>query len=67
MIPVVTPAEMAGVDRRAPEPVEVLVERAGYAVAGAARRLLGGAYGRRVKWSPAGVTTVPTAGRRPGF
>lgn len=48
MIPVLTPEEMAGVDRAAPEPVEVLVERAGFAVARAARRLLGGAYGRRV-------------------
>lgn len=48
MIPVLTPSEMAGVDRSAPEPVEVLVERAGHAVAAAARRLLGGSYGRRV-------------------
>lgn len=48
MIPVVTPDEMAAVDRAAPEPVEVLVERAGHAVAGAARRMLGGTYGRRV-------------------
>ncbi|MST32436.1 hypothetical protein GHK86_06840, partial [Acidimicrobiaceae bacterium USS-CC1] len=47
MIPVVTPAEMAEVDRGAPEPVEVLVDRAGAAVARAALRLLGGAYGRR--------------------
>jgi NAD(P)H-hydrate epimerase len=48
MIPVLTPAEMAGVDRQAPEPVEVLIQRAGYAVARAARQMLGGAYGRRV-------------------
>lgn len=48
MIPVLTPSEMAGVDRSAPEPVEVLVERAGHAVAAAARRLLGGTYGKRV-------------------
>ena len=48
MIPVLTPTEMAGVDRSAPEPVEVLVERAGHAVAAAARRLLGGSYGKRV-------------------
>ena len=48
MIPVLTPEEMAGVDRAAPEPVDVLVERAGFAVAHRARRLLGGAYGRRV-------------------
>lgn len=39
---------MAGVDRDAPEPVEVLVGRAGYAVAREARRLLGGCYGRRI-------------------
>ena len=48
MIPVVTPEEMAAVDRAAEEPVEVLVERAGFRVAGAARRMLGGASGRRV-------------------
>ena len=48
MIPVLTPEEMAKVDGSAPEPVEVLAERAGYAVAAAARRLLGGTYGRRV-------------------
>jgi NAD(P)H-hydrate epimerase len=39
---------MAGVDRRATEPVELLVERAGFAVAQAARQMLGAAYGRRV-------------------
>ncbi len=48
MIPVVTPAEMAEVDRAAPEPVGVLVGRAGAAVAAEALRLLGGAYGQRV-------------------
>lgn len=48
MIPVLTPAEMGEVDRSAPEPVEVLVERAGFTVAAAARRLMGGCYGRRV-------------------
>ncbi|HEX6392035.1 MAG TPA: NAD(P)H-hydrate dehydratase [Acidimicrobiales bacterium] len=48
MIPVLTPSEMAGVDRAATEPVDVLVERAGYAVASASRRLLGGTYGKRV-------------------
>lgn len=46
--PVVTVEEMAGIDRDAPEPVEVLVHRAGGAVARAAKRLLGGTYGRRV-------------------
>ncbi len=52
MMPVVTPEEMAGVDRSAPEPVGVLVGRAGAAVARAASRMLvertGGVYGRRV-------------------
>jgi NAD(P)H-hydrate epimerase len=48
MIPVVTPEEMAAIDRAAPEPVDVLIGRAGGAVARAARRMLGGSYGRRV-------------------
>jgi NAD(P)H-hydrate epimerase len=48
MRPVVTPAEMAAIDAAAPEPVEVLIERAGRATARAARRMLGGVYGRRV-------------------
>ncbi|MBW3644874.1 MAG: NAD(P)H-hydrate dehydratase [Actinobacteria bacterium] len=48
VIPVVTPEEMAAVDAAAPEPVEVLVGRAGGVVARAAVQLLGGAYGRRV-------------------
>ncbi len=48
MLPVLTPDEMAAVDGAAPEPVEVLVGRAGAAVAHAALDLLGGAYGRRV-------------------
>jgi NAD(P)H-hydrate epimerase len=48
VIPIVTPSEMADVDRNAPEPVEVLIERAGFAVARSARLLLGGAYGRRI-------------------
>ncbi|MCD9625506.1 NAD(P)H-hydrate dehydratase [Rhabdothermincola sp. EGI L10124] len=39
---------MGAIDRSAPEPVKVLIGRAGGAVAGAARRLLGGTYGRRV-------------------
>jgi hydroxyethylthiazole kinase-like uncharacterized protein yjeF len=38
---------MAAVDKAAPEPVDVLVERAGFAVARAAHRMLGRAYGRR--------------------
>jgi hydroxyethylthiazole kinase-like uncharacterized protein yjeF len=48
MIPVVTPDEMTAIDRAAPEPVDVLIGRAGAAVARAAVDLLGGTYGRRV-------------------
>lgn len=48
MKPVLSVAEMAAVDAGAPEPVEVLIERAGSAVAWAALRMLGGAYGKRV-------------------
>jgi NAD(P)H-hydrate epimerase len=48
VIPILTPAEMAAIDAAAPEPVEVLVGRAGAAVARAARRMLGGTYGRVV-------------------
>ncbi|HEX5365221.1 MAG TPA: NAD(P)H-hydrate dehydratase [Acidimicrobiales bacterium] len=48
MRPVLTPQEMAAVDAAAPEPVGVLVERAGASVARRALALLGGAYGRRV-------------------
>src|SRR3954447_27035919 len=48
MIPVVTGEEMGAIDAAAPEPVEVLIDRAGGAVARAALRLLGGAYGRHV-------------------
>lgn len=48
MLPVVTPEEMGAIDAAAPEPVGVLVHRAGGAVARAALDLLGGAYGRRV-------------------
>ncbi len=48
MIPIVTPEEMGAIDRAAPEPVEVLIGRAGGAVARAALAMLGGGYGRRV-------------------
>ena len=48
MLPVLTPDEMAAVDAAAPEPVEVLIGRAGAALASEALALLGGAYGRRV-------------------
>jgi NAD(P)H-hydrate epimerase len=50
MQPVLTVSEMQAVDAAATEsvPLDVLVDRAGLAVAGAALDLLGGAYGRRV-------------------
>ena len=48
MRPVLTPDEMAAVDAAAPEPVEVLIGRAGAALAREALGMLGGAYGRRV-------------------
>ena len=48
MIPVTTPEEMAAIDGAAPEPVEVLIGRAGGALARAALEMLGGTYGRRV-------------------
>lgn len=48
MIPIVTPEEMAAIDAAAPDPVDVLIGRAGSAVAWAAVRMLGGTYGRRV-------------------
>ena len=48
MIPVVTPEEMRAIDQEAPEPTDVLVARAGAAVARAAIAILGGTYGRRV-------------------
>jgi len=48
MIPVVTPEEMAAIDAAAPEPTEVLIQRAGAAVARRAILEMGGSYGRRV-------------------
>ena len=48
MIPVVTVEEMTAIDAAAPVPVDVLVARAGQAVARAAIEMLGGGYGRRV-------------------
>ncbi len=50
MRPVLTVAEMNAVDARAAEaiPLDVLVGRAGTAVAVAALAMLGGGYGRRV-------------------
>jgi NAD(P)H-hydrate epimerase len=49
VIAVVTPAEMAAIDAAAAEAVDVLIGRAGAAVARAARRMLGGTYGRVVQ------------------
>jgi hydroxyethylthiazole kinase-like uncharacterized protein yjeF len=48
VIPILTPSEMQAADAAAPEPVEVLISRAGGAVARAAVDMLDGAYGRRV-------------------
>lgn len=48
MLAIVTPAEMRAIDDAAPEPVEVLIERAGRRLARSARQMLGGVYGRRV-------------------
>lgn len=48
MDPILTPEEMAAVDAAAPEPVEILIGRAGFATARAALSMLGGGYGRRV-------------------
>lgn len=48
MIPVLTPSQMAAADEAASDPVDVLIERAGVAVAREALLFLGGTYGRRV-------------------
>jgi ADP-dependent NAD(P)H-hydrate dehydratase / NAD(P)H-hydrate epimerase len=48
VVPIVTPEEMRAIDAAATTAVETLIERAGSAVAWAALRMLGGAYGRRV-------------------
>ena len=51
MKPILTPLEMGAADRAAVvagTPVEVLMERAGRAVAWRVRKVLGGTYGRRV-------------------
>ncbi|MBI4883498.1 MAG: NAD(P)H-hydrate dehydratase [Actinobacteria bacterium] len=48
MLPIVTPNEMRAVDAAAPESSEVLIARAGAAVARTAIRMLGGSYGRTV-------------------
>ena len=48
MLPIVTPEQMRVADAWAADPVEVLIERAGGAVARAALRMMGGTYGRTV-------------------
>ena len=48
MLAIVTPDEMAAIDGAAPEPVEVLIDRAARHVAREAIDLMGGVYGRRV-------------------
>ena len=48
MIPVVTPSEMAIIDDEADESINVLIGRAGSAVAWQARQMLQGTYGKRV-------------------
>jgi NAD(P)H-hydrate epimerase len=46
--PVLSPDQMRHVDANSTVPFDILVERAGYAVAHAARVMMGGTYGRRV-------------------
>lgn len=48
MIPVVTPKEMNDIDKKAPESIEDLIERAGVAIAWHARQMMRGTYGKRV-------------------
>jgi NAD(P)H-hydrate epimerase len=48
VIAITTPDEMGAIDADAPEPVEVLIGRAGWAVARVALDMLGGSYGRVV-------------------
>ena len=48
MVPIVTPEEMKAVDASAADSAEMLIGRAGAAVARAAVRMLGGTYGRVV-------------------
>ena len=65
VLPVVTPEEMAAIDRAAPEPVEVLIGRAG---AGRGARTRSGCSAARTaggsSWSPARATTATTAAAR---
>lgn len=48
MQPIISVEQMRAIDAAAPEPVEVLIDRAGAAVARSAIELMGGAYGRTV-------------------
>jgi len=48
VIPVVNTEQMKAVDQAAPEPVDVLIGRAGAAAASQAVRMLGGSYGRLI-------------------
>jgi ADP-dependent NAD(P)H-hydrate dehydratase / NAD(P)H-hydrate epimerase len=48
VIPVVTPEEMRAIDEAALDSTDVLIRRAGAALASTAVTMLGGAYGRRV-------------------
>ena len=48
MLPIVTPSEMRAIDAAASVSEEVLIERAGSAVARSAIRMMGGTYGRTV-------------------
>jgi len=48
VIPIVTPDEMRAIDADSLEPVDVLIGRAGWAVARVALDMLGGSYGRVV-------------------
>ncbi len=48
MIPIVTPAQMRAIDEASTDPVDVLIDRAGSAVARQAIAMMGGAYGRVV-------------------
>ena len=48
MIPIVTPSEMKSIDASSDQPLDVLIQRAGSAVAWSARKFLNGTYGKRV-------------------
>ena len=48
MIPIATPSEMKSIDEASTESIEILIQRAGSAIAWGARRLLKGTYGKRV-------------------